>query len=124
MSFCKRFKDSISLEDSIDEDIDMNVLEDIEADATAIEVVVDRDVEAGIDTGIGMEVDFRIDVEDEVDDEVMSSDRGTIRVGVDMDAGIDIPNGMLMPDAIEHLEQLKEGLQDIYDHAIEITLRG
>nr|GEX73932.1 putative reverse transcriptase domain-containing protein [Tanacetum cinerariifolium] len=105
------------VEDNVKEDIDTDVLEDIEADATAIEVTVDRDVEAGIDAGIGMEVDVGIDVEDEVKDEVESNDRGTMEVGVDMDAGINIPDGMLMPDAIERLEQLiasgeRDGLSD------------
>nr|GEV74468.1 hypothetical protein [Tanacetum cinerariifolium] len=100
----------------VEEDIDMDVLEDIEADATAVEVAVDRDVEVGVD---GMEVDVGIDVEDEVE----SSDKGTMKVGVDMVAGIDIPDGMLMPDAVEHLEQVEEGLQDIYDHVIEMPLQ-
>nr|GEV34273.1 hypothetical protein [Tanacetum cinerariifolium] len=68
--------------------------------------------------GIGMEVDVRIDVEDEVE----SSDKCTIEVGVDMDAGIDIPDGVLMPDAVERLEQVEEGMQDIYDHVIELPL--
>ncbi|GKC79051.1 putative reverse transcriptase domain-containing protein [Tanacetum coccineum] len=45
----KRFRDFISLEDSVEEDIDTDVLADIEADATTIEVVVDRDVEAEVD---------------------------------------------------------------------------
>nr|GFC81245.1 hypothetical protein [Tanacetum cinerariifolium] len=89
----KRFKDSISLEDSVEEDIDTDVLEDIEADATT--------------------------VEDEVEDEVESSDRGTMEVELDAVAGIDIYDGMLMPDAVERLEQVEEGLQDIYDHVIE-----
>ncbi|GKB49666.1 hypothetical protein Tco_0900419 [Tanacetum coccineum] len=74
----KRFRDSISLEDSVKEDIVTDVLEDIEADAMA--------------------------VEDEVEDEVGSSDRGTIEVGEDVVVGIDIPDGMLIPDAVEHLE--------------------
>ncbi|GKB99809.1 hypothetical protein Tco_0985946 [Tanacetum coccineum] len=115
-------KDSITLEDSVEEDIDTDVLEDIEADAMADEVTVDRDVEDGVDASIGMEVDVGVDVEDEVEDEVESSDRGTIEVGVDVVAGIDIPDGMLMPDAVEHLEQVEEGLQDIYEHVIEIPL--
>nr|GFB93118.1 hypothetical protein [Tanacetum cinerariifolium] len=80
-----RFRDFISPEDSVEEDIDTDVLEDIEADATAVEVVVDRDVEAGIDASIG-----------------------TMEVGVDMDVGTDIPDGMLMPDAIECLEQVED----------------
>ncbi|GKA14667.1 hypothetical protein Tco_0694313, partial [Tanacetum coccineum] len=65
----KRFRDSISPEDSVEEDIDTDVLEDIEADATAIEVAVDMDVEARVDAGSDMEVDVRIGVEDEVEDE-------------------------------------------------------
>ncbi|GKA14109.1 putative reverse transcriptase domain-containing protein [Tanacetum coccineum] len=95
----------------------------IEADATAVEVAVDRDVVAGFDAGIDMEVDVGVDVEDEVEDEVESSDRGTMEVGVDVVVRIDIPDGMLMPDAVEHLEQVKEGLQDIYKHVIEIPLQ-
>ncbi|GJS98782.1 hypothetical protein Tco_0819952 [Tanacetum coccineum] len=74
----KRFRDSISLEDSVEEDIDTDVLEDIEADATAVKVAVDRDVVTGIDAGIDLEVNVGIDVEDEVEDEVESSDRGTM----------------------------------------------
>ncbi|GJR08573.1 hypothetical protein Tco_0791225 [Tanacetum coccineum] len=118
----KRFRDSISPEDSVEEDIDTDVLEDIEADATTDEVVVDMDVKAGVDAGIGMEVDVGVEVEDEVKEEVESSDRGTIEVGVDVVAGIDIPDGMLMPDAMEHLEQVEECLQDFYEHVIEIPL--
>ncbi|GJX93923.1 putative reverse transcriptase domain-containing protein [Tanacetum coccineum] len=94
----KRFTDSILPEDSVEEDIDTDVLEDIEADATTVKVAVDRDVEDGIDAGIGMEVDVGVKVEDEVEDEVESSDR-------------------------ERLEQVEEGLQDIYDHVIEIPLQ-
>nr|GEY28828.1 hypothetical protein [Tanacetum cinerariifolium] len=76
----KRFRDSISPEDSVEEDIDTNVLEDIEVDATAVEVAVDRDVEARVDT----------------------------KVGVDVVGGIDIPDGMLIPNAVECLEQVEE----------------
>nr|GEU48314.1 reverse transcriptase domain-containing protein [Tanacetum cinerariifolium] len=79
--------------------------QDIEADATAVKVAVDRDFMTGVDAGIDMEVDIRVDVEDKVEDEVESSDRGTIEVGVDVAAGIDILDGMLMPDAVERLEQ-------------------
>ncbi|GJR44154.1 hypothetical protein Tco_1312257 [Tanacetum coccineum] len=94
----------------------------IEVDVTAIEVVVDRDVEARADAGIDMEVDVRIGVEDEVKDKVKSSDKGTM-VGVDLASGIDIPDAMLMLDVVERLEQVEEGLQDIYDHVIEIPLQ-
>nr|GEV79489.1 hypothetical protein [Tanacetum cinerariifolium] len=102
---CKRFRDSISPEDSVKEDIDTDVLEDIKADAMAIKFAVDRDVEAGVDIGINTEIDVGVNVEDEVEDEVESSDRGTIEVGVDVVAGIDILDGMLMPDVVERLEQ-------------------
>ncbi|GJW74523.1 hypothetical protein Tco_0133893 [Tanacetum coccineum] len=120
---CKRFRDSISPEDSVEDDIDADVLTDVEADATAIEVAADMDVEVGVDANIGMEVDVGVDIEDEVEGEVESSDRGTIEVGVDVVAGIDVPDGMLMPDAVEHLEQVEEVVQDIYGHVMEIPLQ-
>ncbi|GKC79322.1 hypothetical protein Tco_1130096 [Tanacetum coccineum] len=100
----QRFRDSFSPEDSVEEDIDTDVLADIKADTTADKVTIDRDVEAGVDAGIGMEFDVGFDVEDEVEDEVKSSDRGTMEVGVDMVVGIDIPDGMLMPDVVDRLE--------------------
>ncbi|GKB24811.1 hypothetical protein Tco_0864212 [Tanacetum coccineum] len=106
---CKRFMDSISPEDSVEEDIDTDVLEDIEADATTLEVAVDRDVKARVDAGIDMEVDVRIGVEDKVEDEVKSSDRGTMEVGVDLAAVIDIPDAMLMPDVVERLDDGDNG---------------
>ncbi|GJS50712.1 putative reverse transcriptase domain-containing protein [Tanacetum coccineum] len=115
----KSFRDFISPKGSVKEDIDTNLLADIEADATANEVAIDMDVEAGVDAGISMEVD----VEDEVDGKVESSDRGTIEVGVDVVARINIPDGMLMPDAMERLEQVEEAVQDIYGHVIEIPLQ-
>nr|GFB55268.1 hypothetical protein [Tanacetum cinerariifolium] len=105
----KTFRDSISIEDSVEKDIDTGVLEDIKADATAVEVTIDRDVKARVDAGIDMEVSVRIDVEDEVE----SSDRGTMKVGVDVAARIDIPDGILMPDAVERLEQVEEGFVGI-----------
>nr|GEU47767.1 reverse transcriptase domain-containing protein [Tanacetum cinerariifolium] len=107
----KRFRDSISLEDSVEEGIDIDVLVDIEADATTVKVATDIDVEAGVDAGIGIKVDVMVDVEDEVEGEVKSSDRGTMEVGVDVVAEIDIPDGMLMPDAVERLEQDIEARQ-------------
>nr|GFC78198.1 hypothetical protein [Tanacetum cinerariifolium] len=44
-------------------------------------------------------------------------------VGVDVVARIDISDGMLMPDAVEHLEQGEEVVQDIYGHTIKIPLQ-
>ncbi|GJR08444.1 reverse transcriptase domain-containing protein [Tanacetum coccineum] len=51
----KRFRDSISPEDSVEEDIDTDVLEDIKS---AIEVAVDRDVKVGIDADVVAEIDI------------------------------------------------------------------
>nr|GEV95546.1 retrovirus-related Pol polyprotein from transposon 17.6 [Tanacetum cinerariifolium] len=104
---CKRFRDSISPEDRIEEDIDTDVLKDIKADATAVKVTVDRDVETGFDVGIGMEINVGVDVKDEVE----SRDRGTMEVGVDVAAEIDIPNGMLIPDA--RIEDIKMGQREL-----------
>nr|GEW84664.1 reverse transcriptase domain-containing protein [Tanacetum cinerariifolium] len=115
----KRFRDSISPEDNVEEDININVLEDIEAYAMAVEVVVDRMLRLRLIQVNGTEVDVGIDVEDEVG----FSDRGTMEVGVDMIAGIGILDVMLMFDAVERLEQVKEGLKDIYDHVIEILIQ-
>nr|GEW79671.1 hypothetical protein [Tanacetum cinerariifolium] len=103
----KRFRDSISPEDSVEEDIDADELVDIEVDAMAIVVVVDRDIEAGFNADIGMEVNVGVDVEDEVEDEVESTDSGTIEVGVDVVVRIDIPDGILIPDVVERLEELE-----------------
>ncbi|GJY90654.1 hypothetical protein Tco_0505850 [Tanacetum coccineum] len=89
----------------------MDVLADIKADTTVVEVAVDMNVVAGVDAGIDMEVDVGVDVEDEVEDEVESSDMGTMEVGVDVVAGIDIPDGMLIPNAIERLEQRIEDIK-------------
>nr|GEX50592.1 hypothetical protein [Tanacetum cinerariifolium] len=102
--------DSISPENSIEDDIDIDVLADIKANAMAIKVAADMGVEAGVDAGIGMEVDVEVDVEDEVEGEVESSDIGTIKVRVDVVSKIDIPDGMLMPDAAKRLEQVEEAL--------------
>ncbi|GJY41752.1 hypothetical protein Tco_0429022 [Tanacetum coccineum] len=115
----KRFRDSISPEDSVEEDIDTDVLEDIEADAMAIEVVVDREIATGVNASIDMEVDVEVDVKDEVE----FNDRGNMEVGVDVATGINILDAMVMPDAVEHLEQVEEGLQDIYKPVMKIPLQ-
>ncbi|GKA79991.1 zf-CCHC domain-containing protein [Tanacetum coccineum] len=75
------------------------------------------------DADIDMEVDVEDDVKDKVEDEVESSDRDTMEVGVDVVVGIDNPDGMLMPNAVERLEQVEKGLQNIHDHVMEIPLQ-
>ncbi|GKB33107.1 putative reverse transcriptase domain-containing protein [Tanacetum coccineum] len=47
-----------------------------------------------------------------------------MKVGVDVVAGIDILDAMLLPDVVERLEQVEKGLQDIYDHNMTITRSG
>ncbi|GJX88639.1 putative reverse transcriptase domain-containing protein [Tanacetum coccineum] len=103
----KRFRDFISLEDSVEDDIDADVLADIKVDVAAIETVTAMDVEAGIDAGIGIEVDVGVDREDE-DEEVESSDRGTIEVGVDVVVGIDIPIPLQRLEDIESRQRQLE----------------
>nr|GEV34880.1 hypothetical protein [Tanacetum cinerariifolium] len=78
---------------------------DIEVNATAVEVAVDMDVVTEVDAGIDIEVDVRVDVKDKVKDKVESRDRGTMEVGVDVVVEIDIPDGILIPDVVERLEQ-------------------
>ncbi|GJS46544.1 hypothetical protein Tco_0596665 [Tanacetum coccineum] len=98
--------------------VDTRVLAYIEADARLIrlpdEVAVDRDVEAGVDAGIDMEVDVGVDVEDkvedEVEDEVESSDRGTMKVEVDVVAGIDILDEIPL-QRIEDIEMRQRELE-------------
>ncbi|GJR05573.1 hypothetical protein Tco_0528557 [Tanacetum coccineum] len=107
----KRFRDSYSSEDSIEEDINPDVLANIEVDAAATEAASDMDfeveVEVEVDADIGIEVD--VEGEDEDEHEGESSHRGTIEIRVDVVAEIDISVGMLMPDAVEYLDQLEEG---------------
>nr|GEY36076.1 reverse transcriptase domain-containing protein [Tanacetum cinerariifolium] len=79
--------------------------ENIKAYAMAVEVTADRDVEARIDADIGMEVNVGIDVEDEVE----SSNIGTMEVRVDMVAGIDILDEILL----QRIEDIETGQRDL-----------
>ncbi|GJW04885.1 hypothetical protein Tco_1563741, partial [Tanacetum coccineum] len=42
---------------------------------------------------------------------------------MDVVVGINIADGMLIPDAVERLEQVDEGLHDIYEHVTKIPLQ-
>ncbi|GJX55052.1 hypothetical protein Tco_0284949 [Tanacetum coccineum] len=106
----KRFRDSISPEDSVEEDIDMDVLEDIKADATVVKVAIDRDVEARIDACI----DIEVNVGDNVEDEVESSERGTIKVGVDVVSGIDIPDEI----PLQRIENIETGQRELESRSL------
>ncbi|GJW29012.1 hypothetical protein Tco_0045887 [Tanacetum coccineum] len=50
------------------------------------------------------------EADDKADAEIQRE--GTVKIGVDVTIGIDIPNNLLMLDAIEQLEKLEEGVQD------------
>nr|GEU52699.1 putative reverse transcriptase domain-containing protein [Tanacetum cinerariifolium] len=89
----KRFRDSISPEDSVEEDVDGDVLENIEADATAVVVAADMDVRDGVVADIGMEVDVGVDV--------------ATRLGARSSPVIEV----------------EEVVQDIYGHVMEIPLQ-
>nr|GFC81186.1 hypothetical protein [Tanacetum cinerariifolium] len=118
----KKFRDSYSLKDSIEEDINANVLAYINVDAAVAEATTAMDVEARIDASIGIEVGVK--GEDEDKHVADYSNRGTIEVGVDMVVRIDTSFGMLMPDAVERLEQVDEVVHGIYRHIIEIPLQS
>ncbi|GKB36319.1 hypothetical protein Tco_0881261 [Tanacetum coccineum] len=49
-------------------------------------------------------------IEDEDKGEAEYSDRGSIEVGVDMVAEIDIPDGMFMLDVVERLKHVEENM--------------
>ncbi|GJZ68820.1 hypothetical protein Tco_0632370 [Tanacetum coccineum] len=50
------------------------------------------------------------EADEEADAEIQPE--GTIEIGVDVATGIDIPDDLLMPDAIERLGQLEDGMQE------------
>ncbi|GJR95212.1 hypothetical protein Tco_0267386 [Tanacetum coccineum] len=68
-------------------------------------------------------------VEEDIDTDVLADIKADamvdeVAVDRDVEAGrIDILDGMLVPDAVKRLEQVEEGLQDIYEHVIEIPLQ-
>ncbi|GJW65571.1 hypothetical protein Tco_0117455 [Tanacetum coccineum] len=98
----KRFRDSILQKGSIEEDINADVLANIEADAAVVEI--------------------RDDIEDDDKGNAGPSDRGTIEVGVDVVAGIEILNEAKslitggerasLLDRVEALEKSNTRLQD------------
>nr|GEZ05505.1 hypothetical protein [Tanacetum cinerariifolium] len=57
---------------------------------------------------VGEDIDTDVLADIEADAMAESSNGGTIEVGVDVVVGIDTPDCMLMPDVVEHLEQVEE----------------
>nr|GEW96242.1 reverse transcriptase domain-containing protein [Tanacetum cinerariifolium] len=55
---------------------------------------------------VGEDIDTDVLADIEADATAESSNGGTIEVGVDVVVRIDTPDGMLMPDVVEHLEQI------------------
>ncbi|GKD79775.1 putative reverse transcriptase domain-containing protein, partial [Tanacetum coccineum] len=78
--------------------------------------------EAG-ETNVKVEVGIKTKAEvgEEANAEIQQE--GTIKIGVDVAIEIDISDDSLMPDAIERLGQLEEGMQGMYDHLQEIPLQ-
>ncbi|GKF53027.1 hypothetical protein Tco_0159937 [Tanacetum coccineum] len=93
----KRFRDSISPDDSIGEEVDAYVLADIEVDIAAKEAATGMDVEVGIDAGIGIEADVEVDREVEAE----ASAASTREIIVDPQAtAISEPTREYYPDMV------------------------
>nr|GFC59251.1 hypothetical protein [Tanacetum cinerariifolium] len=76
-----------------------------------------------ISPGDSIEEDIHTDVLEDIEANATAIEVVVDRymeVGLDVTARIDILDVMYMPDAVERLEQVEEGLKDIYDHVIEI----
>ncbi|GKA80577.1 hypothetical protein Tco_0787269 [Tanacetum coccineum] len=82
-------------------------------------------VKMGLEPGLAVFESESEPEEAEADDkaDVEIQPEGTVEIGVDVTIGIDIPNDLLMLDAIERLEKLEEGVQGMYEHILEIPLQ-
>ncbi|GKA35636.1 hypothetical protein Tco_0722127 [Tanacetum coccineum] len=122
-------------------DMDSDIRADIEAETAAAAAIVDGrggnsgrvrvggfgliGVEMGIKPGLAVVESESEPEEAKADDEadVEVQLKGTIKIRVDVTTGIDIPNKLPMPDTIKRLEQLKESVQGMYGHMLEIPLK-
>ncbi|GJR40753.1 pentatricopeptide repeat-containing protein [Tanacetum coccineum] len=86
--------DEGSPETHTESDMDSDIRADIKAESQRLWLLLRQLMEAG----------------DETDAEIQP--KGTIEIGVDVAIGIDIPDNLLMPDAIERLGQLEEGMRE------------
>ncbi|GJX30296.1 hypothetical protein Tco_0238375 [Tanacetum coccineum] len=104
----KRFRDSISPDDSIGEEVDAYVLADIEVDIAAKEAATGMDVEVGIDAGIGIEADVEVDREVEAE----ASAASTREIIVDPQAtAISEPTREYYPDMVSADETRERQLE-------------
>ncbi|GKC84079.1 hypothetical protein Tco_1139796 [Tanacetum coccineum] len=98
--------------------MDTNIQADIETASVTIDGLGIKPVMVGVEMGFepGLVVvesesePEEAKADDKADVEVQSD--GTIEIRVDIATGIDIPDDLLMPDAIERLGQLEEGMQE------------
>ncbi|GKB81127.1 hypothetical protein Tco_0948022 [Tanacetum coccineum] len=103
---------------------------DIEAETTAAATIAAATID-GLGTKMGFEPGLAVvesasepeeaEANDEADAEIQAE--GTIEIGVDVTTGIGISYDLPMPDTIERLEQLKESVQGMYGHMLEIPLQ-
>nr|GEZ40200.1 hypothetical protein [Tanacetum cinerariifolium] len=125
----KRFRVSISLEDSIEEESDADVLAAIEAYITAEEAASGIYVEVGLDAGIGIKANVRVVREYEAE----SGARGTIKMDraiepvvaddIDEPASEDYPDMVSADETREVMQMgLDASLQVLYNHMQEILV--
>nr|GEU59199.1 hypothetical protein [Tanacetum cinerariifolium] len=110
------------LETHAESDIDLDIQADFKAKTVAAAATVDglgiKPVMAVVETGFEPRLAVvesksepaEVEADDEADTEIQPE--GTIEIRVDVTNGIDIPTDMHMPDTIERLEQLEEGVQE------------
>ncbi|GKC27128.1 hypothetical protein Tco_1034422 [Tanacetum coccineum] len=109
----KRYRDTSAMhsdessdEGSLEAQRESNMDSDIRADIETVTAATT------ISDGLGIEPPEDAKANDEADAEVQPE--GTIEIRVDVATGIDILDDLLMPDAIEQLGQLEEGMQVVY----------
>ncbi|GKE88324.1 hypothetical protein Tco_1565799, partial [Tanacetum coccineum] len=87
-----------SYEPYTEPDIDSDVQADIDACIAAADAAAARETDVRVEVGIETEAEAGEEANAEIQPE------GTIEIGVDVTTGIDIPDDLLMPDAIEEQE--------------------
>nr|GEW34188.1 Gag-Pol polyprotein [Tanacetum cinerariifolium] len=119
---CIQTSDEDSSETHTESDMDSDVRADIEPETAAAAMTTAAIVD-GLDIElvmVGFETVFKpglVVVESESESEEAEADteiqlESTIEIGVDITTEVDIPYDLLMPNAIERLGQLEEGMQE------------
>ncbi|GKD41191.1 hypothetical protein Tco_1261398 [Tanacetum coccineum] len=115
----KRFRDSISPEDSVEEDINADVLADIEADIAAEEATTNMDVKTGIDVGIGNEVDVGVDREYKAE----SSMRGIVEIEMDRVIEPVVANDIAEPTSKDPDMVSTDGSREVMQLGIDVAMQ-